>query len=103
MKKNIACLLAGLFFLTLGSTQVKAGVTTSTTSVPIESTQANVLLNRLNEINTMDKSEMKSSEKKHLKKEVRTINKELKQMNGGGIYLSVGAIIIIILLLILIL
>jgi hypothetical protein len=103
MKKNITCFLAGLFFLTLSSTQAKAGVTASATSLPIESTQANVLLNRLNEINTMDKSEMKSSEKKHLKKEVRTINKELKEMNGGGIYISVGALIIIILLLILLL
>ena len=61
-----------------------------------------VLLNRLNEIKAMDKSSMKSSEKKALRKEVRAINEELRT-TGNGVYLSVGAIIIVILLLILIL
>lgn len=58
------------------------------------------LLSRLDEIKAMDKSSMKSSEKKALRKEVRAINAELKS-TGHGIYLSVGAIIIVILLLIL--
>jgi len=57
---------------------------------------------RLNEIKEMNKSNLNSSEKKSLRKEVRSINRELKSMNGG-IYLSVGAIIIIILLLIILL
>lgn len=60
------------------------------------------LLNRLDEINEMDKSELKHREKKMLRKEVRSIEKQLKQ-NNGGIYLSVGAIIIIVLLLIILL
>ncbi len=50
----------------------------------------------------MDKSDLKHSEKKVLRKEVRSIEKQLKQ-NNGGVYLSVGAIIIIILLLIILL
>jgi hypothetical protein len=45
---------------------------------------------------------MKASEKKELRKEVRTIKAQLKASNNG-VYLSVGAIIIVILLLILIL
>jgi hypothetical protein len=61
-----------------------------------------ILLNRLEEIKKMDKSSLNSSEKKELRKEVRTIKKTLKS-TGNGVYLSIGAIIIIILLLILLL
>ncbi len=79
----------------------------STTNTPkespkIESAEAKVLINRLEEIKAIDKSDLKSSEKKALRKEVRSIKKSLAEMNGG-VYLSVGAIIIIILLLILLL
>ena len=63
---------------------------------------ANVLLTRLYEINSMDKSDLTSSDKKELRKEVRTIKSTLKEA-GGGIYLSIGAIILILLLLIIIL
>jgi len=67
---------------------------------PIEAKEVNNLLLRLNEINALDKSELNSSEKKALRKEVKSIKKAL---NSGGVYISVGAIIIIILLLILLL
>lgn len=60
------------------------------------------MLNRLEEIKKMDKSNMSRAEKKELRKEVKTIKANLKASNHG-IYLSVGAIIIIILLLILLL
>ena len=74
-------------------------ITNSPKEVPPE---VQVLLNRLNEIKAMDKSELKSSEKKVLRKEVRAINAELRS-TGNGVYLSIGAIIIVILLLILLL
>jgi hypothetical protein len=57
---------------------------------------------RVNEIKAMDKSTLTKSERKALKKELRDMNKEAKAIKGG-VYLSVGAIIIIILILILIL
>ena len=57
---------------------------------------------RVTEIRDMDKSTMTRSEKRALKKELKEMNKESRAMRGG-VYLSVGAIIIIILLLILIL
>lgn len=60
------------------------------------------LIERLEEIKAMDKSNMTRAEKKALRSEVKGIKKELATA-GGGVYLSVGAIIIIILLLILIL
>jgi hypothetical protein len=60
------------------------------------------MLNRLEEIKTMDKSSLQSSDRKALRKEVRAINSSLASSGGGsGLYLSTGAIIIIILLLIL--
>ncbi|TCD03547.1 hypothetical protein [Pedobacter psychroterrae] len=60
------------------------------------------ITDRVEEIKAMDKSDLSKSERKALRNEL----KELKQQaraTGGGVYLSVGAIIIIILLLILIL
>jgi hypothetical protein len=68
----------------------------------IESAEAKAMISRLEEIKAMDKSNMSSMEKKALRKEVRSIKKSLAQ-TSGGVYLSVGAIIIIVLLLILLL
>ena len=64
--------------------------------------EVQTMLNRLNEIKEMDKSNLSSSEKKELRTEVKTIKKNLKK-SGQGVYLSVGTIIIILLLLILLL
>jgi len=70
-------------------------------SKPPISEKTEVLLLRLNEINEMDKSDLKSSEKRALRKEVRSIKQQLD--GSGGIYISAGAIIIIVLLLIILL
>jgi len=72
------------------------------TPVKIEDARAQEMIQRLNEIKAMNKSELTSSERKALRKEVKGIKKEMKAIKGG-VYLSVGAIIIIILVLILIL
>ena len=61
-----------------------------------------VITARLYEIKAMDKSNMTVSEKKALRKEVKAMKKEAREMSGG-IYLSIGAVIIIILLLIILL
>ncbi|MGN6292228.1 MAG: hypothetical protein ACTHMV_05730 [Chitinophagaceae bacterium] len=63
--------------------------------------RAEEIRNRVEEIKAMDKSTLSRAEKKALKKELRQMNKEAKEIKG--IYLSFGAIIIIILLLILLL
>ena len=68
----------------------------------IESAEAKAMMSRLEEIKAMDKSNMTSKEKRVLRKEVRSIKKSMAELNGG-VYLSVGAIIIIVLLLILLL
>lgn len=59
--------------------------------------------NRIVEIRNMDKSNLTSSEKKELRKELRSLKKESQPKRKGGIYLSVGAIIVIGVLLILLL
>ncbi|MEO5563359.1 MAG: hypothetical protein ABIR18_07990 [Chitinophagaceae bacterium] len=69
------------------------------TSGPLPRTQQ--LIQRLEYIRDMDKSELTRSEKKDLRREVKDLRKEVRK--NTGVYLSVGAIIIIILLLILIL
>jgi hypothetical protein len=57
---------------------------------------------RLLEIKDMDKSTLTKTQRKDLKSELRNMTKEAK-VTSGGVYLSVGAIIIVILILILIL
>lgn len=81
---------------------MEAAPISTTINKPVESPEAKVLLTRLDEIKAMDRSKLNSSEKKQLRKEVRSIKKELKEL-GGGVYLSVGAVIIILLLLIILL
>jgi len=74
----------------------------SNNSPATEDPRAQQLLQRLENIRDMNKSALTRSEKKELRKEVKEIKKEMKTIKGG-VYLSVGAIIIVILLLILIL
>ena len=65
----------------------------------INKSRADSIKVRLNEIEAMDKSKLTKVETSNLRKEVKAMNKEL--VNGsGGIYLSVGAVLLVILLLI---
>lgn len=81
------------------STEPITNTANSAKTVPAD---VQVLYDRLEEIKKIDRSEMSRAERKELRKEVRSIKSELKA-KSGGVYLSVGAIIIIILLLILLL
>jgi len=56
---------------------------------------------RVDEIKGMDFSTMSKDEKKDVKMELRDMKEEAKRA-GGGVYISVGAIIIILLVLILV-
>jgi hypothetical protein len=99
--------MTALLLLSIVPIQVKAVTETSTVPMtatkPDESAEVNALLARLNEIDAMDKSQLKAPEKKELRKEVRSIKREMKEMSSRGVYISVGGIIIIVLLLILLL
>ena len=99
--KKIVLNVTLVAFLVLSSSVVSASekkpitVNTPTSEVPAE---VRSLMNRLEEIRDMDKTNLESSEKKELRREVREIKRELR---GKGIYLSTGAIIIIVLLILL--
>lgn len=68
----------------------------------IDSEESQKMVNRLKEINAMDRKSLTRSEKRELRHEVKSIQRELRTKDHGGVYISVGAAIIIVLLLILI-
>jgi len=69
---------------------------------PAEAAKAKVLVTRLDEIKAMDMSFLKSSDKKVLRKEVRSTKRELKTISGG-VYVSAGALIVILIILVILL
>jgi len=100
MKKKTLILLAVILSLTCNPFHSNA-MTNAT--IPItDSSSANSLILRLNEIKTMDKSDLSSSDKKVLRKEVKLIRHELRERHYG-IYISVGAAIVIVILLLILL
>lgn len=109
MKKIVIGLMATCLSLTLLPLQLNATTTESTSSLPnsrpVEPAmpaEVKTMLLRLDEIKAMDMSKMKSSEKKNLNKEVKSIKHELRTV-GGGVYLSAGALILVLILLIILL
>lgn len=97
-----AASLAMLISIALPASSTMSGDPLATRSSNIENTRVEELVQRLKNIKEIDKSELTRLERKALRKEVKGIKKEMKEISGG-VYLSVGAIIIVILLLILLL
>jgi|SRR6185312_7196880 len=111
MKKKFY-LIAVTALLTLAAFTSQAATVTSNpvnkeaiAAMTLEQKQARIeeIKLRVNEIKTMDKSQLTRADRKELRVELRGLKHEANAMGSGGIYLSVGAIIIIILLLILLL
>lgn len=103
MKKFIYT-LALVFTLGIGFNTASAAdkPATNTELTADQQVQLERIKTRVEEIREMDKSNLTKVEKKALKNELKELKNQAKAMKGG-VYLSVGAIIIIILLLILIL
>src|SRR6476620_6304029 len=58
---------------------------------------------RVEEVKAMDKSQLSKIERKDIRNELKNMNKEVKASGrGGGIYISLGAILVILLILVLI-
>jgi hypothetical protein len=95
----VVILTLGTGINNVSAAENKAPKTELTTAQKI---QLEKITNRLEEIRKMDKSHLSRAERVALRKELKEMKQEAKALNGG-VYLSVGAIIIIILLLILIL
>ena len=102
MKKLIVCIMTVAALSTFSPHQSMAAKEAIPTSTPVpnpaDAARVNAMVNRLNEIDALDKSKMSSSEKKVLRKEVRVIKREI-QRSGGGVYISVGVLLLIIILL----
>jgi hypothetical protein len=106
MKKIILSLIATCLLLTFNPLQSNAATVAAPTSVAVTKTaeiaEAKALYKRLDEIKAIDKSNLKSSEKQVLRKEVREIKTKLANL-GGGVYISVGGLVLIIILLLILL
>lgn len=101
--KKLIYTLALVFTLSASASTVSAAPFKDKVELTAEQkVQLNKITNRVEEIKAMDKSDLSKSERKELRKELKELKQQARAM-GGGVYLSVGAIIIIILLLILIL
>ena len=106
MKKIVFCLMVACLSFTFLPLQSNAATIAEPSSAvdpkPAESAEAKALLLRLDEINNMDKKNLNTPEKKDLRKEVKSIKKNLRAI-GTGIYLSGAAIILIVILLVVLL
>lgn len=97
--KNQKILTLSLLFL-FGSFFVSAAETTS----PEKSTNERVeqLQNRVREIQSMDFSSMERAERKEVRRELKSIEKQLKAEGlDSKVSVSIGAIIIVVLLILL--
>jgi len=108
MKKITFCVMAIFLSLafypvqSMAATTKMAATSTIVVSNPDAVAQGKALELRLDQIDKMDKSNLNSTEKKALRKEVRSI-KEKMAADGGYIYISVGAAVLIVFLLIILL
>jgi hypothetical protein len=108
MKKIIFCLMATILSLTLLPLQSFASTKEPTSAVATkppertESPEVKALSGRIDEIKAMDMSKLKSTEKKDLRKELRSTKRELKDISGG-VYISAGLLIVILIVLIIVL
>lgn len=91
-----------IIVLAMASPAFAAGNEVVTTPTETPEAKLERLHQRLEEIKAMDRNKMSRPERKALKKEVREIREEVKALSGG-VYISIGAILVIILLLILLL
>lgn len=70
---------------------------------PSQQVKLEQITNRVEQIRSMDKSNLSRQEKRALRSELKQMKSEANAIGNGGVYLSVTAIVIIALVLILIL
>jgi len=104
MKKTI--LIALIMIFTLGATTVFASTSDFKSNEPVatenklSAEEVNRLVNRVEEIRKMDKSTLTTSEKRELRKELKSIKKNVRK-HGEVIYVSGGVVLLIVIILIL--
>jgi hypothetical protein len=100
MKNVVRYFVVAVIFMLVSVVKLQAE-TASSAVVDLQMAETSELVERIEHIHEMDKSDLTSSERKELRNEVREINKELRQ-RGPYIYIS-GSVLLIILILLLIL
>jgi hypothetical protein len=95
MKTLYVSLVLAMLLLLIVTTETNAR---PSTDIPLDSAQtievAKLLLIRLDEINAIDKSYLNASQTKALRKELRVIKGELKELHKGT-YMPVGKLVIL--------
>lgn len=100
MKKLISC-VAVLLLVTFTPIQSKAEKNPiSISATEKKSAEVEALINRVNEINAMDRSAMSAKERKEIRKELRAIKREVNRHGGGAVYISGGLLVFILILII---
>ena len=104
MKKSICLLITALIF-TFSAERSLASAEKH--EIPLTQAQKEQrlqeIVKRVEEIKSMDKTKLTRQDKRELRKELKQMNKQARAITGGGVYLSVGAILLIILALIILL
>ena len=99
MKKITVGLMAAVLSFTFAPTETQAAGAKTEITATSDAARAQALLNRVEEIRVMNKTNLSPAEKKELRKELRSIREQLKDVSGG-VYISAGALIVILILLI---
>jgi hypothetical protein len=106
MKKFAIILVTAFLSFAALTSQATAAVPTNIRAANVvhntEAERVKTLESRLYEIKAMDKSKLKASDKKQLRKEVKSINRNIHDI-GGGYYISAGAIVVVLVLLLVLL
>jgi hypothetical protein len=109
MKKKIFYFLLTFLFVTSAITANASSVNKAIKEKVAGMTEAQKeeriqqIKQRVEEIKAMDKSHLSKIERKDLRDELRNMKKEVKAVGHGGIYISIGALLIILLVLVLVL
>ena len=99
MKKLVICIMAAFLSLTFIPIQASANSPKPATTLTAEKTAELKAINlRISEINSMDKTNLKASEKKSLRKEIKGMNKKVRRdysyAYGSGLLLLLLIILI---------
>jgi hypothetical protein len=104
MKHLIFCL--SIFILMSASITSMANVIPEPTAPgkPIPSVEVQVLIDRLKELKSVDRSNLTTREKKVLRKEIRSVTYQIDEPgSGGGLLISLAPLLVVITLIIIIL
>jgi hypothetical protein len=106
MKKSIVSITAAMLFffaISVQAKEVNPAPRSATETSLTESAIVETLVARVNEIKAMDKSSMSPTEKKELRKELRSLKKSANAHSQNGVVYISGSLVLVIILLIILL